>query len=429
MTSLVKISLPERLKSIGDEAFYYCSNLSVVVIPSTMTVDMIGEDAFYGCSSLVEIVNKSDLDLENLAYYNIGYLNYACESIIADEADSAVAVDADGYITFTVEDTVYLIGYVGGSKNLVVPTEVTAIYPEAFSETDIESVELPEGLTEIGEQAFSDCESLAYVNIPSTVTSIGEKAFYYCRPLTTIVIPESVTAMGSSVFSGCYDLIVFARAAAKPDGWSSYWMGGADVLWGYTGENITYTFVTPEGAPAVDSQSSTLRITIPEGPEFEGMVFMGWYDNEAFEGAAITGEYYNSVKTTLYARYITEEQYAEEMLGGSSFEMAHQLELGVAKAESFSSTSEVIYFAFTCEEDGYYTISSLSSIDSSHNKPDTKCTMYNSAKSMIASNDDAGEGYQFSISRYLEAGETYYFEVACWSSGGTGAFTVTIVKD
>lgn len=424
MTSLVKISLPERLKSIGDEAFYDCANLSVVVIPSTMTVDMIGEDAFYDCSSLVELVNKSEIDFENEYSSDVGYINYACESIIEDIADSAVAVDADGYITFTLEDTVYLIGYVGGSKNLVVPTDVTAIYPEAFSETDIESVELPEGLTEIGEQAFYYCESLESINIPSTVASIGEEAFYYCRPLTSIVIPESVTTMGSSVFSGCYDLTVFARAAAKPDGWSSYWMGGADVLWGYTGENIIYTFVTPEGAPAVDSQSSNLRITIPEGPEFEGMVFMGWYDNEAFEGAAITGEYYNSVKTTLYARYITEAQYAEEMLKGKSFDYAIDAVSGGTYQADITSDNDKIYVKITVAEGETWNIKTahVSGYSSDH-----VIYIYDAERSALVSRKDGG-GYEEDYDYTFSAAGTYYVAIGYWSSYNTGTVAVTVTN-
>ena len=424
MTSLVTVALPERLKSIGEEAFAGCANLSVVVIPSTMTVDKIGDDAFYSCYSLVELVNKSEIDFENVSYSKVGYINYVCESIIDDIKDSAVAVDNDGYITFTVEETVYLIGYVGGSKNLVVPTGVTAIYSVAFYETNIESVVLPEGLTEIGEQAFYYCERLASINIPASLTTIGEAAFDSCRALTEITIPETLTNMGSSVFSGCYDLIAFVKAAEKPDGWSSYWAGSADVIWGYTGENITYTF-NVDGGVAIDPIVSNMPIQLPETAEKDGWYFAGWYA-DAEMTIPVSGKYYSSERTEIYADWISEEEYISQFLG-TSFEMAHQLQLGVGITDTFSSSSEHIYFAFTCETSGSYTISSLST-GSSNNYPDTKCTMYDADRYEIDYNDDDGEGYQFLITKNLTAGETYYFDVGCWTSSG-GEMIVTIVQN
>ncbi len=61
-------------------------------------------------------------------------------------------------------------------------------------------------LTNIGEDAFKDCTNLTTITIPKGVTSIGEDAFYNCSNLTSITIPDSVTDIGESVFSGCSSL-------------------------------------------------------------------------------------------------------------------------------------------------------------------------------------------------------------------------------
>jgi hypothetical protein len=67
---------------------------------------------------------------------------------------------------------------------------------------NITTVYIQNGVTSIGEWAFSDCSSLTSITIPNSVTTIGDYAFYYCTSLTSITIPNSVTTIGES-FSGC----------------------------------------------------------------------------------------------------------------------------------------------------------------------------------------------------------------------------------
>ena len=71
---------------------------------------------------------------------------------------------------------------------------------------DIKSVSLPDGLTSIGNNAFSGCTSLTSVTIPDSVTSIGSDAFYGCTSLTSVTIPDSVTSIRDHAFYGCTSL-------------------------------------------------------------------------------------------------------------------------------------------------------------------------------------------------------------------------------
>ena len=80
-------------------------------------------------------------------------------------------------------------------KDIVVPIMhkgryVVRIYAQAFKETGIKSVTLPESILDIGKRAFKDCTSLKSINIPPQVLSIGEGAFEGCTSLTSVVFED-----------------------------------------------------------------------------------------------------------------------------------------------------------------------------------------------------------------------------------------------
>ena len=132
-------SVKEGTKIICDSAFWYCSSLSEIVIPSSVT--SIGDSAFYGCNSLSEIVIPSSItSIGDSAFYG-------CNSL----------------------------------SGIVIPSSVTSIC----------------------DWAFWNCRSLSEIVIPSSVTSIGKGAFYVCDSLSEIVIPSCVTSIGDSAFYGC----------------------------------------------------------------------------------------------------------------------------------------------------------------------------------------------------------------------------------
>ena len=68
------------------------------------------------------------------------------------------------------------------------------------------SVEIYDGVTSIGDDAFGVCTSLSSVTMPNSVTSIGNYTFYRCSSLSSITIPNSVKTMGGSTFDSCSSL-------------------------------------------------------------------------------------------------------------------------------------------------------------------------------------------------------------------------------
>ena len=161
-SSLTSVTLPSSVTSIGWSAFYGCSSLTSITIPSSVT--SIGNEAFRGCSSLTSVTIPSSVtSIGNEAFRG-------CSSL----------------------------------TSVTIPSSVTSIGNEAFRDCrSLTSINIPSSVTSIGSYAFSDCYSLTSINIPSSVTSIGWSAFEGCSSLTSVTIPSSVTSIGWAAFSGC----------------------------------------------------------------------------------------------------------------------------------------------------------------------------------------------------------------------------------
>lgn len=88
-----------------------------------------------------------------------------------------------------------------------IPDTVTGIGRFAFNEcTALREVTIPEGVTQIGYRAFCTCESLTNVTIPEGVSVIAQDLFSYCISLIHVTIPEGVTTIENYAFSGCKNL-------------------------------------------------------------------------------------------------------------------------------------------------------------------------------------------------------------------------------
>ena len=65
---------------------------------------------------------------------------------------------------------------------------------------------IEEGITSIGNEAFSEMNEVDQIELPSTLTSIGSNAFESCSSLKTVKIPEKVEKIGQAVFFKCSSL-------------------------------------------------------------------------------------------------------------------------------------------------------------------------------------------------------------------------------
>ena len=225
-TSLTSITIPNSVISIGGRAFRSCSSLTSVTIPDRVT--SIGGWAFESCRSLTSITIPSRVTSINKDTF------YNCTSLTSVIIPDGVRSIGDGAFRYCVSLT-----------SVTIPSSVTTIYSNAFSgcyfdsdnfsqnsslggypwgaeicdtiqddglcisgttavkcRPNATSVTIPNGVTSIRYNAFSDITSLSSITIPNSVTSIGRYAFQRCPSLTYVTCyATTAPTLDSDAFS------------------------------------------------------------------------------------------------------------------------------------------------------------------------------------------------------------------------------------
>ena len=187
-SGLTSLTIPSSVTEIGESAFEGCSGLTSLTIPSGVT--SIGGDAFWGCKGLTSLIIPASVTSIGVCTF------YGCSGLTSLTIPSGVTSIGD-----------YTFGGCSGLTSLTIPSCVTSIGNSAFSGcSGLTSLAIPSGVTSIGGEAFYGCSGLTSLTIPSGVTSIGYQTFYGCSGLTSLTIPSSVTSIGWNAFEGCSGL-------------------------------------------------------------------------------------------------------------------------------------------------------------------------------------------------------------------------------
>ena len=72
--------------------------------------------------------------------------------------------------------------------------------------SQIERIEIAEGITHIGSYAFADCSAFTQLSLPNSITSIGSYAFFGCSGLTELTLPSGISSIAEYTFNGCSSL-------------------------------------------------------------------------------------------------------------------------------------------------------------------------------------------------------------------------------
>lgn len=241
-----KITIPNTVEIIGNDAFFCCDNITNMDIPDSVTT--IGDYAFYNCNNLTGVTIPKSVT------YMGDYVFAYCDRLADIDIKANIKVIGE-----------YAFEHCGGIKEVTIPESVKTIGDFAFSECSaLTKVNLPDQLDDIGTCAFSGCNKLITISIPKnlkkvnlscvsstsllkievsednaylssvdgvlynkdkttlimypkgkcdtsftvpeTVIKLGDYSFSDCVKLTEIILPESITSIGKCVFSNCLKL-------------------------------------------------------------------------------------------------------------------------------------------------------------------------------------------------------------------------------
>jgi len=197
--------------SIAASAFANSPALASVSIPASVT--SIGKQAFYGCDALATITvaddNTAYKAVDNVLYTKDGktLIQYAAaktETAFVVPAE-VIAIEANAFANavaltdLTVPATVATIG--DGAFNgcdALANVNIPASVIPMISKTELVSVEINSG-EEIADSAFAGCAKLESLTLADSITTIGANAFENCA-LSALNIPVGVTTIGEFAF-------------------------------------------------------------------------------------------------------------------------------------------------------------------------------------------------------------------------------------
>lgn len=227
LTTLTSIHFSEGLASIGNGAFRGCTGITEISIPSTVL--NIYDNAFLGCKALEDVtINNPEAYIGTDAFTNTAWMNNQPDGVIY------------------LGDVVYgFKGIIPEGTALDFKEGTKAILNGAFaSQTGLEEITIPATIKSIGENAFSGCTNLktviaedltawlsiefnnstanplyyatdlkiddnkiASINIPDGITEIKNYAFSGYKALQSVSVPVSIRRIGHGAFNGCTNLI------------------------------------------------------------------------------------------------------------------------------------------------------------------------------------------------------------------------------
>ncbi len=199
------VILPETVTHVDENAFATCSKLKSYSAPAGITY---GENAFNGCKGLAD--KTGFVIVDSIAFDYFG-------------KDETVTVP-DGVEVLDSGLFNAVFGCNAGNKNITtvhLPSTLKRIGAGVFLNSPVGSVEIPHGVTEIGDGAFECCANLKEISIPDSVEKLGADLFKGCRAMAdengfvikcntlyeyygserNIVIPEGIEVIADNVFS------------------------------------------------------------------------------------------------------------------------------------------------------------------------------------------------------------------------------------
>lgn len=261
-SSLTSVTIPHRVRNIYSHTFSMCTALTDITLPGDATIE---KDAFEGCTNIKNvkligtgpmadhIVSWTDPKSDTNTPWYIGSI--AGNNIKVEIADGITSIGADAFL------------YCKGLTHVTIPSSVTSIKMRAFLGcSSLTSVTIPSSVSDLDEGlVFADCTSLTTVIVSSGVSNLGNYTFRDCSALTSITIPNSVINIGSAVFDGCNNLKDIYYSGSEAD-WAKISIDDDNTA--LTNATIHYNSTGPDnpgdGSLELNNNNANWTVTVGE---------------------------------------------------------------------------------------------------------------------------------------------------------------------
>lgn len=186
-SKIEKLIIPSTINKVGARAFADCESLREVIVEDGTSPLFLAPESFKGVSLEFLSINR------NVGSAAVDFFHYGpewdCKTV-----EIGSGVTEIGQLLFC------------GCKSLEaieLPVGLSSIGNGAFWECSFREVKIPETVKSIGATAFADCKQLGKINLPKALSEIEHHTFARCESLVEIEVPASVKKIGSNAFSFC----------------------------------------------------------------------------------------------------------------------------------------------------------------------------------------------------------------------------------
>lgn len=283
---ITEIEIAAGITAIGAHAFEGYEKISKIELPDSVTE--LGEYAFNHCSGVTSVRLSNNLtEIKATALSDLGTTANPISITLPDSL-------------LYIRGKAFSLSNGGGLKgDLTIPDNVQSIGEDAFVNNHglTGNLTIGKSVKEIGGGAFSSCNFTGKLSVPGSVTKIGKKAFM-SNKFTSIQIANGVTSIGEYAFSGCtsvhsIDLSSIAQATYGDNAFASMstkliyvdnltQKSTVESTQGFTSSVFA---ITNGGTFAENATFEEGKLAIPEKTDY---TFKGWYENAEFDGNAVT---------------------------------------------------------------------------------------------------------------------------------------------